>query len=245
MTNDRVQPSSNPIDAPEFFAREQYLDFLNRQPDAPGLAFWTNQIAACGNDAACIENKRINVSAAFFLSIEFQQTGYFVYRLHQAAFGLRPTFREFMRYAQEVGSGVVVGSSGWEAKLEANKRALVHSLSDSIRFRQLYDGLTGSQFVDRLTTNAGLRFTAAERKALSDRLASGAETRSSLLRRVAENEAFIRQEFNPAFVTMQYFGYLRREPDSRGFDFWLNKLNSFGGDFVKAEMVKAFITSRE
>ncbi len=30
-----------------------------------------------------------------------------------------------------------------------------------------------------------------------------------------------------------------------GYDFWLRKLNQFNGDYVKAELVKAFITSDE
>jgi hypothetical protein len=50
---------------------------------------------------------------------------------------------------------------------------------------------------------------------------------------------------------MQYFGYLRRNPDDApnsdfsGFDFWLTKLNQFNGDYRGAELVKAFITSSE
>jgi hypothetical protein len=58
-------------------------------------------------------------------------------------------------------------------------------------------------------------------------------------------------ETSRAFVLMQYFGYLRRNPDDppdsdfAGYDFWLAKLNSFGGDFRRAEMVKAFISSTE
>ena len=50
---------------------------------------------------------------------------------------------------------------------------------------------------------------------------------------------------------MQFFGYLRRDPDDapdfnfNGYDFWLSKLDQFGGDFVQAEMVKAFISSTE
>jgi hypothetical protein len=53
------------------------------------------------------------------------------------------------------------------------------------------------------------------------------------------------REFNSAFVTMEYFGYLRRDPDTAGFNFWSDKLNSFNGDFIKAEMVKAFIAASE
>nr|MBA2524494.1 DUF4214 domain-containing protein [Pyrinomonadaceae bacterium] len=68
--------STNPIDCTDFFVRQHYSDFLNREPDTPGLTFWTNDINVCGADVQCVEVKRINVSAAFFLSIEFQQTGY-------------------------------------------------------------------------------------------------------------------------------------------------------------------------
>jgi len=75
--------------------------------------------------------------------------------------------------------------------------------------------------------------------------------RARALRRVAENSTLNIQEFNRAFVLMQYFGYLRRDPNSgpdtdyTGYDFWLTKLNQFNGNFVSAEMVKAFITSTE
>jgi hypothetical protein len=71
------------------------------------------------------------------------------------------------------------------------------------------------------------------------------ETRATVLRKVAESTFLNQREFNSAFVVMQYFGYLRRDPDTAGFNFWLDKLNSFNGNFVNAEMVKAFITSFE
>src|SRR5207253_556322 len=82
-------PAGNPIDEARWFVRQHYLDFLNREPDASGLQFWTNEIVSCGSNAACIELKRINVSAAYFLSIEFQQTGYLVERFYKAAYGNR------------------------------------------------------------------------------------------------------------------------------------------------------------
>lgn len=72
-----------------------------------------------------------------------------------------------------------------------------------------------------------------------------------MLRAVAEDSDLNNSEKNRAFVLMQYFGYLRRNPndpqdtDYKGFDFWLTKLNEFNGNFVNAEMVKAFITSGE
>jgi choice-of-anchor B domain-containing protein len=69
------------IDYEPFFVRQQYRDFLNREPDEPGQAFWTHEIEQCVGDAQCREVKRVNVSAAFFLSIEHQETGFLVYRL--------------------------------------------------------------------------------------------------------------------------------------------------------------------
>ena len=62
---------------------------------------------------------------------------------------------------------------------------------------------------------------------------------------VAESPDLSSRELNNAFVTMEYFGYLRRDPDTAGFNFWLDKLNSFNGSFINAEMVKAFISSSE
>ena len=85
-------PSSapNPIDDSQFFVRQHYVDFLNREPDAAGLAFWTNEIASCGDAALCVELKRINVSAAYFRSIEFQETGFLVYRMLQGSLRQSP-----------------------------------------------------------------------------------------------------------------------------------------------------------
>ena len=59
------------------------------------------------------------------------------------------------------------------------------------------------------------------------------------------------RELNRAFVFMQYFGYMQRNPDDPpdhnldGLNFWLQKLASFGGDYQKAEMVRAFVESAE
>ena len=231
------------------------IDFLNREPDAAGLAFWTAQITSCGNDAQCIETKRINVSAAYFLSIEFQQTGYLVYRFYNAALtranGL-PRYLEFLRDTQQLGRGVVVGTLGWEAQLEANKVAYAAEFVERAEFTSLYPlTQTPTQFVDALYAHAGFVPSAAERQAAIDEFSNPTGARARVLRRVVENQTFVEREFNRAFVLMQYFGYLRRNPDDApdsdlsGYNFWLGKLNQFNGNFVNAEMVKAFITSSE
>lgn len=412
LDNDSSPPSSNRIDEAQFFVRQQYLDFLNREPDAAGLAFWTNQITACGSDQQCIDRKRVDVSGAFFLSIEFQETGFLAYRTHNASFGGRPLYGEFMRDTQALQKDFVVGATGAEAQLEANKQAYFNDFVTRPDFITKYPAtLTNDQYVDNLLASAALSpslvrhfvvnmtnaqevppanptatgggprpasfgtarltFNAAQTSmtfrstvnnidftgsqtpgeandnltvahihagaavtpatngpvvwgffgspfndnnpndqvvipfttgvggqingkwdapegnnttlaaqlsnllegrayvnfhttqfgggevrgnipaasALRDSLVAGlngsTETRATVLRKIAEAEELGLREFNSAFVQMEYFGYLRRQEDTPGFNFWLNKLNAFNGDFRAAEMVKAFILSAE
>src|SRR5262249_12866606 len=87
ITDNDTANGPNPIDTPDFFVRLHYLDFLNREADASGLNFWVSNFTQCNNDPQCLVVKRVNVSAAFYLSIEFQQTGYLVERMYKAAFG--------------------------------------------------------------------------------------------------------------------------------------------------------------
>ena len=166
-------------------------------------------------------------------------------------------FNEFLPDTQQVGQGVIVGQTGWEQVLENNKQAFIAEFVQRVRFTTAYPStMAPAQFVDALFTNTGITPSAAERMAAIDEFGgagTSAETaaRGRALRRVAENSTFMQQEFNRTFVLMQYFGYLRRNPDDpqdtdySGYDFWLTKLNEFNGNFVNAEMVKAFIVSAE
>jgi hypothetical protein len=268
IIDDPNETAGNVIDDPQTYVCQHYHDFLNRQPDASGLAFWTNEITSCGSDAQCIEIKRINVSAAFYLSIEFQQTGYLVERIYKSAFGSAPgastlggahqlpvpvvRLDEFLSDTQKIGQGVVVGQGNWEQILENNKQAFAAEFVQRTRFTTAFPGsMTPVQFVDALNGNAGNPLSQSERNQLVADLTSGARTRAQVLRAVAEDGDLLSAESNPAFVLMQYFGYLRRNPndpqdtDYTGFDFWLMKLNQFNGNFINAEMVKAFISSGE
>jgi uncharacterized protein (TIGR03118 family) len=420
LDDDAASSTTNPIDDPSFFVRQHYLDFLNREPDTAGLNFWVNQITSCGTDAACRDIKRINVSAAFFLSIEFQRTGLLAYTTHRAAFGPNALggspapvlYGNFMRDVQALQKGFVFGQAGADDVLEANKTAYFNEFVTRPEFVSKYPStLTNAQYVDNLLASANLtpaevrlfvvsltdsqevpptvpttttgaarpasfgtarfqfndaqtamtfnatinnidvtgsqtadtndnllnahihagasvapgvngpvvwgffgnpfndnnpndqrvtpftsgvggtfsgkwdapegngttlaaqldnlrngrayinfhttQFTGGEirgnfpaasafRDALVAGLTGGTETRATVLRKIAEADELQSREFNRAFVTMEYFGYLRRiELDTAGFNFWLNKLNSFNGDFIKSEMVKAFISSSE
>jgi len=265
VDDDLTSPTTNAIDDSNNFVRQHYHDFLNREPDATGFSFWTNQIESCGADAQCRAARRVNVSSAFFLSIEFQNTGYFVERMYKAGFGdINPPtvpvpvrFTSFVRDSQEVRGDIIVGSGNWQAQLDANKTAFALAFVQRAAFLNRYPPLTSATaFVDSLNANAGMVLSAAERSALIAELSANPSDpvlRADVLQKVAENQTLQQREFNRAFVLMEYFGYLRRNPDAapepglnfNGYNFWVNKLNQFNGDFIGSELIKAFITSSE
>jgi hypothetical protein len=225
----------NPINDAQNFVRQQYLDFLGREPDSGGLGYWTSQITGCEGNDRCINSRRIGVSAAFFIEQEFQNTGSFVYRLYKGSLGRRPAFTEF---AADRG-GIVAGSD-----LEANKQILANNWVQRAEFLQLYpSSQTPEEFVNKLFDTAGLTPFLADRQRLANDMRNG-KTRAQVLREVVEIVDFRTREYNPSFVLMQYFGYLNRDPEQGGYDFWLNVLNNSDPNNYRG-MVCSFITSRE
>jgi len=253
---------------------QQYVDFLGRFPDQGGFDYWTGQITACGTNAGCVDFLRANTSGAFFLSIEFQETGYLVYRFYKSAYGDAdgsaiinntataikvPVIRrqEFLPDMTQIRNGVQVGIGNWQQQLEANKAAFAADFAQRARFTTAYPiSLTPTDFVSQLFVKAGVTPSAQDQQDAVNEFGGAANTadaaaRGRALRRVAENSALKTSENNRAFVLMQYFGYLRRNPnegpdsDHSGWKFWLDKLNAHGGDFHSAEMVKAFIVAGE
>lgn len=234
--NDLAPATGNPLDGHQFFVRQHYLDFLNRDADQGGLDYWTGSLTSCGANVACLSAAHTSVSAAFFVESEFQDTGYFVYRVYKAAYGRRPLFDEFAADRSRV-----VGNPD----LAASKQALSADFVARPAFLLQYPAnITPDLYVDQLNANTGGSLTPVERQALVNGLKNATETRATVLQAVAENQLFRQREYNSAFVSMQYFGYLRRDPDQGGYDFWLSVLNSsnpvnFGG------MVCSFLTANE
>jgi len=270
--NDSASPTPNAIDDTTNFVRQQYRDFLNREADPAGLAFWKNNIDKCNDPAqrppgqtlaACIEIQRITTSAAFFLSIEFKQTGglvreFYVAALDRPATNNMPNFVEFMRDTQGIQKGVVVGQGNWQQVLDANRTVFMNEFVVRAEFVALYPTTdTPTQYVDKLYLHAGVApANPGERAAAIAEFGSAATAadpgaRGRALLRVTQNAAFQTREANRTFVQIEYFGYLRRNPNDapdnnfNGFNFWVNKLNQFNGDFLQAEMVKAFLSSLE
>ena len=232
--NDIGTPTTNPIDAARFFARQHYYDFLGRLPDQAGEDFWTNEIAICGADVACVNSRRIGVSASFFVEQEFRATGSVVYRLHKAAFGIRPVYAQFMPDRSQL-----IGGPGLPASTQA---FAIQFAQRGVFLSEYPTAMTNADFVNKLFDKAGLIDFATERQAAITAL-NGGGARAQTLLNLINLPAFRDREYNPSFVLMQYFGYLRRDPDADGYYFWLNILNQQSSN-VRG-MVCAFITSAE
>jgi Domain of unknown function (DUF4214) len=224
-------PPSNPMDETAFFVRQQYLDFLNREPDPGGYAAWQQVINNCPQrDTTC---DRIHVSSAFFRSAEFQGRGYFVYRFYPVSFGRKPDHKEFTSDMAKV-SGFLS-----DAELESAKVAFITEFMSRPAFVTKFNGLTDTQYVDTLLATAGL--TSPNRDFWIAALGNGTLTRATVLRDISESTDVYLKYYNQAWVVMQYFGYLRRDPDAFYQD-WIEVLNS-SGDF--RGVVSGFMNSLE
>lgn len=237
--------TGNPIDGAQFFVDRQYQDFLGRYADLGGFQYWTEQVAGnvtntpppCApGDRICENIRHINVSAAFFVENEFQQTGYFVYRMYEASYNRQPTFSEFTTDRAQVSGG---------SNTEAKKQAFADNWVQRPAFLSNYPtSLTPEAFVDRLFSLAELFPYNTERAQLAADIRNGVKTRAQVVRAVIEITELVNREYNRAFVLMQYFGYLQRDPDAGGYQFWLDILNNRVPNNFRA-MVCAFLTSTE
>ena len=266
VDNDSGAPANNPIDVAQYFVRQHYSDFLNRLPDAGGFAFWTLEITSCGSNPACIHARRVRVSNAFFYELEFQYTAAYVFRLYRAAYGNDqpfpnpyqdnlieakkiPLYDVFIRDRARVVDG---------ADLGLQQLSLAESFAQRSQFLSRYPaGLTGPQFVDALLatiqTASGVSL-ASQRDALITLFNQSG--RGAVLYRLADdnaqsnpinNRAFVDAEYSRSFVYGEYAGYLRRDADIGGFQFWLEQLNRFPlrDTSIQSALVCSFITSRE
>lgn len=231
----------NPLDTAEFFVRQQYVDVLNREPDEAGFNYWSDQILACGDDAACVRQRRVGVASAFFIENEFKQSGVFIYNLYQSALGRRPVYDEYSADRSQVIGGPT---------LDAQKGQFAEAFVSRAEFMSRYENnLTADSFVDALLANVqatGIDLS-SQRESLISHYTAGTsltESRAFVLRDVSENTAVRVAHYNAAFVEIEYFGYLHRNADAQGRTFWLNVLNN-GDPGNYRGMVCSFVTSAE
>jgi serine protease AprX len=237
-----ISSNANPLESPEFFVRQHYLDFLSREPEQAGLDYWSGQLRACGSDLTCLNDRRIGVSAAFFAEREFQDSGLYIYDLYRGALGRRPDYAEY-----SVDKRNVVGGP----QLEADKAAFAAGFVGRTEFTTRYPmTMSADTFVDALLGTAqqssGLDLSARrdELVALYGTGTTATESRSLVLRNLVESSMFKQSQYNAAFVLTQYFSYLGRNPDPTGYDFWLGVLNDGDRNNYRG-MVCSFITSAE
>jgi hypothetical protein len=234
--------SVNPLEMPEYFVRQQYIDVLGREPDEGGFNYWTDQLLACGNEIHCVNARRRDIAAAFFIEQEFQETGSFIFDVYQGSLGRRPVFTEYSADRRTVGGGT---------DLEDQKAAFAQAFVQRAEFLAKYQANTSAEsFVDALLQNArqSSGFDLSEqRDSLINGYQAGAnlnQSRGLVVRAVADNAAFKQSHYNSAFVLTEYFAYLRRDPDADGYNFWINILSSGDANNYRG-LVCSFITSTE
>jgi Bacterial Ig domain/Calx-beta domain/Domain of unknown function (DUF4214) len=225
----------NPVDDTDFFIRQLYLDFLNREPEPKGLADWRNILANCPSGSSACD--RIEVASAFFRSPEFQQRGYFIYRFYSVV-GKVPLNHEFMPDLAKV-SGFLT-----DQQLEANKVAFVNEFMARPDFQNKYGPTFNdpAAFVSLLLNTVDLP-NHPGKQVWVDSLTSGSMTRAQVLRELVDSTQMYQRYYSEAFVVMSYFGYLRRTADSLYLQ-WVQTLSQSGGTDYRL-MVNGFLNSLE
>jgi hypothetical protein len=238
----RLRPGTNQVitvDDIDFFVQQQYIDFLGRMPDTTGFANWNATLGGCPNGGfGEFDNPhcdRVHVSAGFYLSHEFQGRGYWAYRFYEAALGRRPLYNEFLPDMIKIG-----GSQSPEQEAQS-KIQYMNEFVLRPEFKTIYDSLNNAAFVNKLEQIAGV--VLSDKANLINSLDSSQQTRAQVLRTVIESQPVFDKFFNRGFVSMQYFGYLRRDPDTIGFQNWVNTLNDDPNNF--RHMIFGFIYSTE
>jgi hypothetical protein len=89
-------------------------------------------------------------------------------------------------------------------------------------------------------TGGKVTLTRAE---LAAQLSAATLSRAQVVRAIVESDELFAAEYNRAFVAMQYFGYLRRDPEAAGFEAWLRYLTANPQD--ARTMVRGFANSQE
>ena len=240
----RLRPGTNipiTIDDADFFAAQQYIDFLRRFPDAPGHAHWTAEITACNDPnnpngrfpgeslELCISRKRANTSAAFFFAPEFQASGSYVLRVYWGTLGkllnspgcpgvpqnlpghCRPKYTDYIADMATVSQGIVVNNALDPNVINANKQAFVQNFINRAEFQAIYGALNPTQFVDKLAQTTGVPVAPADRQALIDEVTANANNKANVVFKVVDGAVAINNEGHLNFTTTYGKAYFDKE----------------------------------
>ncbi|MEK6337083.1 MAG: hypothetical protein AABM67_19340 [Acidobacteriota bacterium] len=221
--------SPNPIYDPRFFVSQQYRDFLDREPSGEESEVLAERIKSCQpGDKSCTPQA---ISMGLFNSTGFFEKGAFVFRLYEVGLGRMPRFEEFKSSMREL------GVNQDPAQGEKAKENFVLQLAQNSEFANRYQGMTDSEFIDTLLKGAQVSSLTGLRKTLA-----GQDTRAQILSKVTQSGEVSTKLKTRAFVALQYFVYLKRDPEGDGFDRWLDELNKTG-DFL--HVASGFVNSSE
>jgi hypothetical protein len=257
ITDNDVAGAPNPIITAgpatyPFFVRQQYLDFLSREPEPSEP--WTAVLNRCPNihtpPSAVTDCDRIAVSGAFFRSPENSIKGFYVFRFYKVAFNRLPQYGEIV-----VDMSFVSGAT--EAEVYARKAQLATAFAARPEFTNAYSSKTNAEYVAALLARYQLATVRTPNPAdpdgatkinlssadLLNSLNAGTLTRVQVLRAIADSDQVGAAEFNSAFVAAQYYGYLRRTPEDSGHQAWLRVINQDPNN-VRI-MVNGFLNSTE
>lgn len=241
----RLRPGTNQVmtfEDNDYFVFQQYVDFLGRMPDTGGFNDWLNVLNTCGPNQGKLGSPegcdRVHVSSGFFRSTEFGERGYWVYRFYSGALGVRPTLDKFKPDSRRL------NGNQSPAELEASRAAFIADFMARPTFTAIYSGLTGaanaSAFIAKLEEKAGVTLPASNstqpgqppqfgRQELINKMANGEFTAGQTLRAFIEQKVVFDAFFFKAFVAMQYFGYLNRDPEDAGYNDWVDVLTNGRG----------------
>ncbi|HVG32534.1 MAG TPA: DUF4214 domain-containing protein, partial [Pyrinomonadaceae bacterium] len=226
-------------DQTAFFVRQHYIDFLNREPDPQGFTDWQNILNNCpsGNQTC----DRIEVSSGFFRSPEFRERGYFPYRFYSVSLGRKPNFAEFMPDLARV-SGFLTDAEKEQAKLD-----FITAFMARQEFANIYNGLSNNAYVQRLFDTAGVTQVTVNGspqtvQTMQQQMATAGKSRAQVLREIVESPEVDAKFYTQAFVVMQYFGYLRRDPDAL-YQQLIDEMNVNPANY--RQMVNVFVNSTE
>jgi hypothetical protein len=232
LDDDTTASSSNPIDGVDFFITQQYIDFLGRMPDQGGFTNWHNTLAPCPNggfgEPVTSDCDRLHVAAGFFQSVEFLDRGYWAFCFYMVSYNQRPT------YAQFIPDMAQVGGPKTPAEEQASKVAFADAYVQRPEFLAKYTGLSGQPLANALWLTAGLP---------GSPIPAGSMTNGQILRTIVETSAAFNQFLADGTVAIQYFGFLRRDPDTIGYQNNLTTLRSDPNNL--RHMIFIFIYSSE
>jgi hypothetical protein len=225
------------IDDPSFFVETQYQDFFNRKGDSEGVGFWTSKLLFCGKDKNCERVHRASVSASFLTAKEFDRSAFFLYRIYRTSLGRAPTYAEFKHDRAKIDS---------EFHLDETTLAFLKEWINRPEFKKKYSDLSSSGFVDALIANVkrSSNMDLVARRESLVKMSEGGAPRYEILKQIVEDETFSNAERSPGYLTLAFFTYLHRDPDSGGFAYWQNRFNDDLLDDFQP-MVQAFIESEE